>query len=287
MVNTDSNNNSEPPKRENSVEQANLEIEKRLEQVITRLGETPTNQNQEQPLSLQQHITQLVKHLDDVSQILELDLEDHKDFILRILTLCAYQLPQKCCVYTTLVGLINVKNYNIGAEFVELLIQELNMLLRQERWDESRYVIRFMCDLVNSNVVSFESVAIFLETLLDVVQEESIPLVRKDWYAFAILSALPWCGKELFDKPESRPLLEEIVTCIEQYIKSNERVQHAKEIKSILAVWKNDSPHPQEEFLSLFLDQIFSMRNNSWQERFLIRPYGEQFQIPYNIWGVP
>lgn len=269
---TDANNNAPSSPKPDRLDEANIEIEKRLEKVITRLGETPTNQ-QEQHLSLQQHIQQLTKHLDELSQILELDLEDHKDFILRILTLCSYQLPQKCCIYTTLVGLINSKNYPIGNEFLELLVQELNMLLRQERWDESRYVIRFICDLVNANVVSHASVILFLETLLDVVQEEGIPLVRKDWYAFAILSALPWCGKELFDRPESKPHLDEIVMCVEQYIKSQERRNHAKMVKDILSIWKNDSPHPQEEFLSLFLEQIHSMRNNSWQERFLIRPY--------------
>lgn len=220
------NNNNDPDSRPDRLDEADLEIQKRLETVITRLGETPSNQNNQdqQPQSIQQYIQQLTKYLDDLSQILELDLEDHKAFILRILTLCAYQLPQKCCIYTTLVGLINAKDFSIGNEFLDLLIKELDILLKQERWDEARYMIRFICDLVNANVVSTESVIMFLETLLDVVQEENIPFVRKDWYSFAILSALPWCGKELYDKEDARSHLDEIVLCIEQYLRKFFRV---------------------------------------------------------------
>lgn len=249
--------NPENTNQDDRLLEANLEIEKRLETVITRLGEMPTNHN-DQPLSLQQHIQQLTKHLDDLSQILELDLEDHKDFILRILVLCAYQLPQKCCIYTTLVGLINAKNYSIGNEFLELLVNELNYLLKKEEWDSARFLSRFICDLVNANVVSHTSVLLFLETFLDVVQEEGVPMVRKDWYAYCILSALPWCGKELYDNENSRPHLDEIVVTIEQYLSMPDRRQHAEHVKSMLSCWApGKSYHAQEESLSLLLEQIY------------------------------
>merc|ERR1739848_804900 len=95
------------------IEEANQEIENRLETLIVRLGDFQPGQNatNQQAPSLQQHMTQLQKHLEDLSMLLEGDIQDHKQFILRILVLCSYQLPQKCCIYTTLIGLLNIKNY--------------------------------------------------------------------------------------------------------------------------------------------------------------------------------
>jgi nuclear cap-binding protein subunit 1 len=264
------------------IEEANLEIENRLETLIVRLGDIQQGQSSAtgQPPSLQQHMTQLQKNLEDLSILLERDLQDHKDFILRMLVLCSYQLPQKCCVYTTLIGLLNIKNYNCGSDLIELLIKELSELLVAEKYDEARWVIRFVCDLVNANVVSAPSIIMFLESLLDVVQEESTAYCRRDWYAFALLSALPWCGKELFDRAEARNHLEEILTVVEQYIESPGRKIQAQKCQEMLAVWKhseaqseNSTVHVQEEQLTLLLHQIRSMRNNSWQERFLLRPY--------------
>merc|ERR1712178_360505 len=264
------------------IEEANLEIENRLETLIVRLGDIQQGQSSanNQAPSLQQHMTQLQKNLEDLSILLERDLQDHKDFILRILVLCSYQLPQKCCVYTTLIGLLNIKNYTCGSDLIDLLIKELSELLVAEKYDSARWVIRFVCDLVNANVVSAPSIIMFLESLLDVVQEESTAYCRRDWYAFALLSALPWCGKELFDRDEAKNHLEEILTAVVQYVESPGRKVQAQKCQEILAVWKHSEAqsdhstvHVQEEQLTLLLNQIRSMRNNSWQERFLLRPY--------------
>ena len=259
-----------PMNKRSRIDDANYEIENRLETLITRLGDSTAEDHSK---SLQEHMNTLNKHLDDLAQLLESDLNDHKNFILRILVLCAYQLPHKCAVYTTLVGLINVKNYNAGSELVELLIKELEEMIHTEQWDSARWIVRFICDLVNSNVVSPQSVIMFLESLLDVVQEDGYHWVRKDYYALCVLSALPWCGQELYNRNDTRPEFEEILAVLEQYVDSDERKRQMHKWRELLGVWKVDSPHLQEEQLHLLMQQINTMRNNSWQERFLLRPY--------------
>lgn len=58
----------------------------------------------------------LESNLEGLASVLEADLPSFKNKILRILTDCAIKMPEKCTIYTTLVGLLNVKNYNFGGE---------------------------------------------------------------------------------------------------------------------------------------------------------------------------
>ena len=50
--------------------------------------------------------------------MLEADLTTYKAKILKILSECALKLPDKCTIYTTLIGLLNTKNYNFGGEVI-------------------------------------------------------------------------------------------------------------------------------------------------------------------------
>ena len=86
-----------------------MEIEDRLESLILRVGEKSTSS--------------LESNLEGLSSVLEADLSTYKSKILKILIDCAIKLPDKCTIYTTLIGLLNTKNYNFGGECVELLVK--------------------------------------------------------------------------------------------------------------------------------------------------------------------
>lgn len=64
--------------------------------------------------------------------------------------------------------------------------------------------------------------------------------VRKDWYVFAVLSTLPWVGRELYEKKEQA--LEHLLVSIEVFLGKRSKKHHAA-----LRVWALDTPHPQEE----------------------------------------
>ena len=55
-------------------------------------------------------------NLEGLASVLEADLSTYKQKILKILSECAIKLPDKCTIYTTLIGLLNTKNYNFGGE---------------------------------------------------------------------------------------------------------------------------------------------------------------------------
>ena len=67
-----------------------------------------------------QSTSSLESNLEGLASVLEADLTTYKAKILKILSECALKLPDKCTIYTTLIGLLNTKNYNFGGEVSQL-----------------------------------------------------------------------------------------------------------------------------------------------------------------------
>ncbi|KAL7988539.1 hypothetical protein Chor_007458 [Crotalus horridus] len=175
-------------------------------------------------------------------------------------------LPQKMTLYTTLVGLLNARNYNFGGEFVEAMIRQLKECLKVNLYNEAVYLVRFLSDLVNCHVIAAPSVVAMFENFVSVTQEEDVPQVRCDWYVYAFLSSLPWVGKELYEKKDTE--IEQILSTVENYLKRRQKTH-----MSMLQVWSVDKPHPQEEYLDCLWAQIQKMKKDHWQERYIPRPY--------------
>ncbi|CAM9500612.1 unnamed protein product [Lampetra planeri] len=229
-----------------------MKIEDRLESLICRVGEKSTSS--------------LESNLEGLAGVLEADLPNYKSKILRILTAVARLLPEKLTIYTTLSGLLNARNYNFGGELVESLMRQLKEALKGNFYTDSLYIVRFLADLVNCHVIAAPSLVAMFENFVAVTQEEEIPQVRSDWYVYAVLSSLPWVGKELYEKKDVE--MERILTQIEAYIKKRKKLH-----MPMLQVWTSDKPHPQEEYLDCLWAQTQKMRSDRWQERHLLRPY--------------
>ncbi|CAG9772575.1 unnamed protein product [Ceutorhynchus assimilis] len=230
----------------------NQEIEDRLESLILRVGEKSTSS--------------LESNLEGLASVLEADLSTFRAKILRILTDCAIRMPEKCTVYTTLVGLLNAKNFNFGGEFVEYMVKTFKEALKGCKWDAARYSLRFLADLVNCHVISASSILQLLDNMIDAANEDNVPQVRRDWYVFAILSTLPWVGRELYEKKEQA--LEHLLVQIEVFLNKRPKKHH-----NALRVWASDNPHPQEEYLDCLWAQIRKLRQDNWAEKHIPRPY--------------
>lgn len=230
----------------------NQEIEDRLESLILRVGEKSTSS--------------LESNLEGLASVLEADLSTFRAKILRILTTCAIMMPEKCTIYTTLVGLLNAKNFNFGGEFVEYMVKTFKDALKNCKWDTARYALRFLADLVNCHVISASSLLQLLDNMIDTANEDNVPQVRRDWYVFAILSTLPWVGRELYEKKEKS--LEHLLVQIEIFLNKRSKKHH-----NALRVWAVDSPHPQEEYLDCLWSQIRKLRQDNWAEKHIPRPY--------------
>lgn len=64
----------------------------------------------------------LESNLEGLVSVLDGDLPNFKKKVLKILVDCAVNMPEKCTIYSTLVGLLNAKNYNFGGEVSKCLV---------------------------------------------------------------------------------------------------------------------------------------------------------------------
>ncbi|XP_071450272.1 nuclear cap-binding protein subunit 1 [Hetaerina americana] len=230
----------------------NQEIEDRLESLIIRVGEKSTSS--------------LESNLEGLASVLEADLASFRNKILRILSDCATKMPEKCTIYTTLVGLLNAKNYNFGGEFMEYMVRSFKDNLKSCKWDAARYALRFLADLVNCHVIAAGSLLQLLDNMVDAAKEDGVPQVRKDWYVFSVLATLPWVGRELYEKKEQA--FEHLLTTIEIFIRKRTKHHHAA-----LQVWYSGTVHPQEEYLDCLWAQIKKLKQDNWAEKHIPRPY--------------
>jgi len=64
----------------------------------------------------QQSCTTLESNLEGLASVLDGNLPHLKKKILKILVDCAINMPEKCTVYSTLIGLLNAKSYDFVDE---------------------------------------------------------------------------------------------------------------------------------------------------------------------------
>lgn len=143
-----------------------------------------------------QSTSSLESNLEGLASVLEADLGSFKVKILRILADCATNMPEKCTIYTTLIGLLNAKNYSFGGEvtlltsmfkiwiaiyvfvqFVEHMVRNFKDSLKNCKWDNARYSLRFLADLVNCHVIAAGSLLQLLDNMLDAAKEDGVPQV--------------------------------------------------------------------------------------------------------------
>lgn len=228
-------------------------IEDKLDELIVRIGE--------------KSVSSIDRNIEDLANLFNFDVLPKNTRIVEVFCECVAEFPQKVCIYSTLIGLLNVRNYGFGGEVVEKLILDFRNYLKQGQFEKARILVRFFGDLVNTRVISSASLINLFENLVDVTMEDNIPQVRSDYFIYTVLSALPWVGKELYEKKEQE--LDQILNTIDNYISKRKKNEHLEALR----VWHKDEPHPQEEYLDCLWAQIAKLRSDKWEDHHIYRPY--------------
>ncbi|CAI2318493.1 unnamed protein product [Caenorhabditis sp. 36 PRJEB53466] len=228
------------------------EVEKKLQEVIGRVGDKNAGS------SIECNLEQLTKFLQD-------DLDKYRSTIIDIVAGCAIYLPHRVTVYTTLVGLLNSKNFNFGGDVVEKLMAEQQELLEKQKYQEAQNLAIFLCDLGNCGVLTLQSIGEYLESLVTAACQDDTPQVRTDYYIQTVLRCLPWIGREMTEK--ANELMENIVQAIAGYLE-----QRNKDHVPLLQVWRHGDL-AQEDYLDSLSAQIEVLRQANWQERHIQRHY--------------
>uniref|UniRef100_A0A1I7UXL3 Nuclear cap-binding protein subunit 1 n=1 Tax=Caenorhabditis tropicalis TaxID=1561998 RepID=A0A1I7UXL3_9PELO len=230
------------------------DVEKKLQEVIGRVGDKNTGSSIE-------------ANLDKLTTFLHDDLDKYRSSIIDIVTGCAIYLPNRVTVYTTLVGLLNAKNFNFGGDVVERLIAEQQELLSKQQYQEAQNLAIFLCDLGNSGVLTAQSIGEYLESFISAAFEENVPQVRNDFYIQTVLRCLPWIGKELTEKASEQ--MENILEAVGKYLEMRNKSHVA-----LLQVWREGSTdQEQEDYLESLSAQIANLKSANWMENHIPRHY--------------
>ncbi len=97
-----------------------------------------------------------------------------------------------------------------------MLVRHFKDYLKTLQFESARMLVRFFGDLVNCHVISSASLMNLFENMVDVSMEDNIPQSRSDYFVFSVLTALPWVGKELYEKKEQD--LEQLLNTIDNYL---------------------------------------------------------------------
>lgn len=230
------------------------DVERKLQEVIGKVGDKNTGSSIE-------------ANLEKLTEFLHGDLDKYRATIIDIVAGCAIYLPNRVTVYTTLVGLLNAKNFNFGGDVVEKLIAEQQDLLTKQKYQEAQNLAIFLCDLGNSGVLTAQSIGEYLESFISAAFEENMPQVRNDYYIQTVLRCLPWIGKELTEKAQEQ--MENIVEAIGKYLESRNKTH-----VPLLQVWQEGSTDlEQEDYLDSLSAQIETLRKANWTENHIPRYY--------------
>lgn len=226
--------------------------------LIVRIGER-SNKSLESNLELMSNV--LVSHIDLYE----------KEMLAYIAGAIMGQ-PQKLCIYSTLLGLVNAKK----PEFVEIYTKYVTMklipdALRAQRYEQCLTLVKSLADCVNANVVSSKSLLELYEVFYKVTLEDSDNSCqnRKDFYVSLILKSLPYVANELADSDNLQ--LGHLIERLKNYVFEKRNTSYTKSIH----IWGKDlkDKSKEAEGLHTLMNQILEMRSNNWDENSLMRPY--------------
>lgn len=264
----DPNEHDYKRQRTNS-EQNMINIEDELESTIYRLGEVDAKS--QAPFSMENSIERVV-------QVVTYQLSEKRQDVIDVMVECAAKLPEKLSIYTTFLGILNLRNPNFAEDLIDTFATNLKKFLKSGQFTFVQRMIRFISDLVNVNFITSKSILKIYQQFIAVLDDQQSPQLRTDFYVYCVLSAIPWNAKLLYEK--HGPEFDEILSTIKKYLDKRN-----KDYVPLIKVWSSDDPHPQEEYLDCLWLQIKKLEDNDWTESQINRPYKsfESMLIP----GIP
>ncbi|KAL3112237.1 hypothetical protein niasHT_017010 [Heterodera trifolii] len=214
-------------------------------------------------LDEQLHGASIESAIESLANVLEDNLDPYEGQIIHILYECAAYLPEKITIFSTLVGLLNVRSADFGERLLQKFMDEFHHTFTSGEYDISIRIATFLCDLCNARVVTPESIVSFLENFVDLATEENI---KSNFFVYLVLHTLPWIGTELYAKLPAK--LNDIMARISLYID-----KRTKPHFDMLKIWSAADYPKQEDYLDSLWSQLQNLCQNDWMEQHILRTY--------------
>lgn len=109
------------------------------------------------------------------------------------------ELSVKTPIYGTLVALVNLQAPDFGKKVIEETCNKLKENFVQGNWMTCKLLVRFICELLNANVVLPEDVIQLLQNIMKCTTLYSDQAIS-DYYAYIVIAALPWVFQFFLDE---------------------------------------------------------------------------------------
>lgn len=197
---------------------------------------------------------------------------DLKENLINELVICLGYYPGQASAYATLVGLINVADFEFGSECLLFMAHKVGESVHIRDWNRCRGVVHCMVDLYHCQVLPssyiLKLLAAFLKDCEALKDPDDLvgvtPQIRRDFLAYCVLSAMPLIGRDL----EGETAFDKLIVSLQIYIKKRSALH-----TNMLSVWPDFN---QRDYLELLWQQVDGMRQNHWAEpehQLIPRPY--------------
>ncbi|KAF2069159.1 hypothetical protein CYY_009519 [Polysphondylium violaceum] len=204
----------------------------------------------------------LASNIDGLANALLTDISNHNSTIQTILFKCISSLSYKTPIYGTLVGLMNVKNFQFGKEIVCTLIDEINNAFANKKFFSLKLLIRFIPELILANVLHTNAIFELYETLLSVLNTPDYTQNKADYYVYLVMSTIPWIGEHLSKNHLGQ--LNAVIDELESYVASR-----SHEDKKFYQPFTDF-----DDRLDLLMKQIRNLRDeNGWVVNSILAPH--------------
>ncbi|KAJ2995348.1 Component of the cap-binding complex (CBC) [Globomyces sp. JEL0801] len=198
--------------------------------------------------------------VEDAVVSIEKDYQLNKDLCLTAIKGCLYQVPYKISIFASLTGLLNAKNFDLGADIIQIAAQLLNEGLdlcqfrKVKLMVQKKFVlntqVRFFSECVNANVILPGQLITLYDNLLSVANEVGASQERTDAFAFIVMASIPWASATL--KERSVGELERLLNDLETYMSSRDMNSETVGIalaNEALSVYRDCGPEePYQKF---------------------------------------
>jgi len=242
----------------------------------------------------------MIRNLADLSDVLTSappgaavsDLEEYKSAVVDCFIDCILEKPEKSSTFTTLLGLLNVKQPAVVASIVISLAEKLQGALDAGEFFDVEMLVRFLVDLCNTNVVSAASATELLGTFVDAATaagDSGVNAGRSDTLVRIVLGTLPWAGQLLAggkgsataaadaDAASKSEAFGALMDKIETYVTSRSTDHKAmiSAVRTTSAEYLEQEEESPRDSLDLLWLQVEDLMQREWKEVFLFRPYTE------------
>ncbi|KAI8802519.1 armadillo-type protein [Cladochytrium replicatum] len=248
--------------RRNDDEEANASPQDRIRRPILLVCD-----DAETPEQYKRYLNELVN-----SFIHDCEDYDTKAILIETLLLCISELPMKTSVYGTLSGILNAKNFDLGAEIVGAASDQLEEALRNGNWIKVKLLLRFFGELLNSNVIFPDTFIKLIDDLLTSLNDGATKPLLADVVVHSVLGSLPWVGATLWER--SNESFSRILSQLETYV--NARAHTARAPLSALSPYRGASektPYPQEDPINYLWSIVVHLKDDHWTAYILNRPW--------------